>query len=73
MFIIRMVVLKKLIIKRIRKKDKERLEEHPEDIQRWFREYKEFNKKVKADFMFRNDYDLKKLFLKVDQTLEKIE
>ncbi len=67
MFIIKMVVPKNLIIKRIEIKDRERLEKHPEDIKRWFKEYKIFNKNIKADFVFKNDSDLERLFERLDE------
>jgi len=69
MFVIKMVVPKKLIIKRIRIKDEKRFKEHPEDIKRWFREYKAFNKKIKSDFVFKSDLDLKNLFLKLEDIM----
>jgi len=70
MFIIKMVAGKKIIIDRIRVKDEKRLREHPEDIDGWFREYEDFNKKVGSDFVFGEDFDLKRLFLKLDWVLE---
>ena len=69
MFIMRMVAPEKLIIKRLRIKDKKRLEESPEDIERWFKEYREFNKKVDSDFIFRGNRDLKNLYSKLDKFL----
>jgi tRNA uridine 5-carbamoylmethylation protein Kti12 len=71
MFIIKMIVPKNIIIKRIKIKDRERLEKRPEDIKRWFREFKEFNEKIKTDFVFRKNSDLKELFLKLDDILLK--
>ena len=62
LFIIKMAVSKALILKRIKIKDKKRFEEHPEDIKRWFKEYKEFEKVIKPDFIFINDSDLGDLF-----------
>lgn len=50
-------------------KDRERLEKKPEDIKRWFKEYRTFNENVKPDFIFKNDSDLKKLFLKFEDIL----
>lgn len=70
MFIVKMVVPKNLIIRRIKIKDKERLEKRPEDIKRWFREFKNFNKKIKSDFIFKENSDLKALFLKLDKILK---
>lgn len=70
MFIIQIVVPKNLIIRRIKKKDKKRLEERPEDIKRWFCEFKSFNKKIKSDFIFKKNSDLKNLFLKLDSLLK---
>ena len=71
MFIIKMVAPKTTIIERIRIKDEKRLKEHPEDIKRWFREYKDFNKKVKVNFVFRKDSDLEGLFLGLNGVLER--
>lgn len=71
MFIIKMITPKNLIIKRIKIKDKERLEKHPEDVDRWFKEYKEFNQKVNANFVFRKNSNLKSLFLKLNGILLK--
>ena len=65
MFIIKMVVPKDVIIERIKKKDKERFEKRPEDIKRWFIEFENFNKKVKADFVFKCNFDLDNLFKKI--------
>lgn len=69
MFIIRMIVPKSSIIKRIKIKDIKRFENHPEDIKRWFKEYKEFNRKYKSDFIFKSNKDLKKLFTKLNSIL----
>jgi len=71
MFIIRIITSKKLIIKRIKAKDRKRFENHPEDIQRWFCEYEDFNKKILSDFLFKKDSDLKDLFSKLDYILTK--
>jgi len=65
-FIIKMMVPKRLIIKRIKIKDMKRFKQHPEDIGRWFYEYKSFNKRIKADFVFKKNSDLKNLFSKLD-------
>jgi len=67
MFIIRVVEKKETILKRIKKKDRNRFENRYEDIVRWFREFKEFNKRVKPDFIFKKNSDLKKLFVKLDK------
>lgn len=71
MFIIRIGVPKKLIIRRIKIKDKKRLKERPEDLERWFKEYKDFNQKVKSDFIFKKNSDLKNLFSKLDAILKR--
>jgi len=65
-FIIKIITPKKEILKRIRKKDPVRFKEHPEDIKRWFKEYKEFNKRHKSDFIFKKDSDLTRLYSKLD-------
>jgi adenylate kinase family enzyme len=70
MFIIKMSVQKDLILKRIKVKDKKRFEEHPEDIKRWFKEYKLFNKKVKPDFIFKNNSDLGDLFSNLSRIIK---
>lgn len=67
MFVIRMIASKKEILRRIKEKDPERFEKHPEDIKRWFREYKEFNKNHKSDFVFRDDNDLKELYSEIEK------
>jgi predicted kinase len=67
MFIIRVVAEKKIILERIKKKDRDRYENRYEDIERWFKEYKEFNKKV--DFIFKGDRDLENLYSKLDVIL----
>jgi len=65
-----MVVSKNIIMERIKIKDIKRYENHPEDIKRWFKEYKEFNRKYKSDFIFRDDSNLKKLFLELDKIVQ---
>jgi len=70
MFIIRMLIPKSSIIKRIKIKDRKRFENHPEDIKRWFKEYKEFNRKYKSDFIFKDDSNLKKLFIELNRIVQ---
>ena len=69
MFIIRVVAEKNLILERIKKKDRNRFENRYEDIERWFKEYKEFNKNKKVDFTFRGDKDLEDLYPRLDTVL----
>ncbi len=69
MFVIQVIAPKEEILKRIKKKDPERFEKHPEDIKRWFKEYKEFNKNHKSDFVFRTDDDLKELYSEIEKNM----
>jgi hypothetical protein len=69
MIVIRIVASKRLIVKRIKIKDKKRLKEHPEDLKRCFKEYNDFNKRVKSDFVFKSNSDLRRLFMKLDRRL----
>ena len=63
-FIIKMVVPKKMIIQRIKKKDEKRFGEHPEHIRGWFEDYNNF--KINPDFIFKEN-SLPELFLKLDK------
>jgi len=66
-FVIKMGFSYEEIIKRMKKREGKEFPYFLDNFKRWKRDYQNFNKKVKADFIFKYKKDIKHLFSELDK------